>query len=128
MGKEEALMLLRKAQECITEAKALYDLELYAGSINRSYYAIFNAIQSVLQYKDVMVKTHKGAHVQFSNHFIKTGVLPENIKTLPQKVENLRLRGDYEADHQLYREDAMQALSMAQEFCGAINNYFDVKH
>ena len=128
MGKDEALMLMRKAGECLTEAQALYNLELYAGSINRSYYSIFNAMQAALQYKDIMVKTHKGAHIQFNNHFIKTGIFPESIKTSPQKVENLRLKGDYDADHQLFQEDAMQALSMAKEFSLVINKYFDANH
>ena len=128
MGIEEVLILVGRANECLNEAQVLYDAHLYVGSINRSYYSIFNAIQAVLQSKDIMVKTHQGAHVQFHQHFIKTGIFNEDIKKIPQKVEAMRIKGDYEPDHQLYEEDAKTALLTAKQFYVAIKNYVDAKN
>jgi len=127
MGKEEVLMLVAKSNECLNEAQALFDLHFYAGAINRSYYSIFNAIQALLQSKDIMVKTHQGAHVQFHQHFIKPGAFNDEMKIIPQKVEALRLKGDYEPDHQMYEEDAQTALLLARQFYDAVKNYMNAK-
>jgi uncharacterized protein (UPF0332 family) len=127
MGREEALILVARANECLNEAQVLYDAHLYTGCINRAYYSIFNAIQAALQSNDIVVKTHQGAHVQFHQHFIKTGILNTEIKSIPQRVEDMRLKGDYEPDHQLYEEDAQNALRMARQFYEAIKKYVDAK-
>jgi uncharacterized protein (UPF0332 family) len=128
MGKEEVLLLVARASGCLDEAQVLYDAHLYIGSINRAYYSIFNALQAALQSKDIMVKTHQGAHVQFYQHFIKTGIFGEGIKVIPQKVEDMRLKGDYEPDHQLYEEDARTAILLAKQFYDAIKSYVDAKN
>jgi len=86
MGREEVLMLLAVGDDCLKESLGLYNLRLYRGSINRSYYAIFNVVQALLQSKDILVKTHQGAHVQFYQHFIKTGIFYDEIKKIPQQV------------------------------------------
>ena len=83
MGREEVLMLLAVGDDCLKESLGLYNLRLYRGSINRSYYAIFNVVQALLQSKDILVKTHQGAHVQFYQHFIKTGIFNDEIKKIP---------------------------------------------
>ena len=128
MGKEEVLMILAKASDCLKESQVLYDAGLFSGSINRSYYAIFNAVQSVLQYKDIMVKTHQGTHSQFQLHFIKTGIFSDDIKKIPQQVEQLRIKGDYEPEQQLYKEDAEYALSLAHQFYDVIKKYLDANN
>lgn len=128
MGKEEVMLLLAKSEECIKEAQALYNLHLNTGSINRSYYSIFNCVQAVLQAKDIFVKTHQGAHVQFHQHFIKTGIFNNDIKKIPQIVEDLRIKGDYEPDHQLHQDDAQRALLLAKQFYEAIKTYLDAEN
>ena len=128
MKEEEALLLLKKAGTCLEEGLALYRLDFYAGAINRAYYCIYNSMQAVLQRENIMVKSHKGLHVKFHQHFILTGILPDQIKKVPQQVENLRLKSDYEADQDLYQEDAKGALDMASEFYSAIQHYFNEKH
>lgn len=125
MGKEEALLLLSKAEECLNESKALHSLSFYSGAINRAYYSIFNSMQAILQYHDIRVKTHQGAHVQFHQHIIKQGLVTETVKNIPQQIEALRIKGDYEPDHQLFAEDADLAISLANEFYLTIKKYFD---
>ncbi|MDB5284225.1 MAG: hypothetical protein JWO06_3300 [Bacteroidota bacterium] len=125
MGKEEVLMILAKSSECLRESEVLFGAQLYSGSINRAYYSIFNAVQAVLQFKDIMTKTHQGAHAQFQLHFIKTGVFSEDIKKIPQQVEQLRIKGDYEPDQHLYKEDAQLALQLAHQFYEVIKKHLD---
>lgn len=39
---------LEQSKQCLKSSKVLYDVEDYKGSANRSYYAIFHALRSVL--------------------------------------------------------------------------------
>lgn len=39
---------MEKAQDLLSQAQLLYEAQKYDGSINRSYYAIFNTIRSLL--------------------------------------------------------------------------------
>ena len=128
MGKEEVLILIARANECINEAQVLYDAHLYIGSVNRSYYSIFNSLQAGLQSLDIMVKTHQGAHVQFHQHFIKTGIFNDEIKKIPQRVEELRIKGDYEPDHQVYADEEQVALLLARQFYDAMKTYVHAKN
>lgn len=124
MGKEEAILLLAKAEECLKAARLLFDSGFYPDSVNRSYYAVFNAMQCVLQMKDIMVKTHHDSHVQFNQQFIKTGIFSGEIGGIPQKIEEVRLKGDYEFGQQISKNDAETAISRATLFCEAVKKFF----
>ena len=39
---------MNKAKDLLSQSKLLFDNQKFDGSINRSYYAIFNAIRSLL--------------------------------------------------------------------------------
>ncbi len=39
---------MEQARQCITSAKALVEIDDYKGAANRSYYAVFHAMRSVL--------------------------------------------------------------------------------
>jgi uncharacterized protein (UPF0332 family) len=54
---------LQKAQDCLADAAYLLAGNRLEASCNRSYYAIFDAIQALLSLtEDVYFKTHQGAH------------------------------------------------------------------
>lgn len=46
--KELSKYRMEQARQCITSAKALVEIEDYKGAANRSYYAVFHAMRSVL--------------------------------------------------------------------------------
>jgi len=40
----------------------------------------------------------------------------------------MRIKGDYEPDHQLYEEDAEKALKLAKQFYDAVKKYLDAEN
>ena len=68
---------LESAQERLAAAK----LEMEAGhlkdSINRSYYAFFHTIRSLLAEKQIDFKKHSAVISYFRQHYIKTGIFEE---------------------------------------------------
>ena len=60
---------LSKAEDCYLAAKHLYENGLLTDSANRSYYAIFHAVRSVLALDGVDFKKHSGVISYF--HYTK---------------------------------------------------------
>jgi len=72
-------LYLAKADETMQEAVVMKQNNLYSGSVSRSYYASFYAVQAALESKSVFSKTHQGALIMFNKHFIKTEIFPRTL-------------------------------------------------
>lgn len=84
------------AHEALAEAMALMERELWRGSVNRLYYAMFYAAVALLATREVFPKTHKGARQQFSMLFLATGTIPENLGLSYSELFERRHSGDYD--------------------------------
>ena len=73
---------LESAQERLAAA----ELEMEAGhlkdSINRSYYAFFHTIRSLLAEKQIDFKKHSAVISYFRQHYIKTGIFEEKFRIM----------------------------------------------
>ena len=125
MGKEEVYNAAERASLCLKEAEVLLREKLWGGSINRSYYAVFCTVQAVLNTRDIHVKTHKGAHIKFHEHFIKTSLLNSTLGNIPDQVEEMRIEGDYDFEQDAFEEDARKAFELAQYFLTEVKKYLD---
>lgn len=65
---------LNKAEDCLSAAKLLLQDNLYADSANRSYYAIFHAINALFALRSIGFKKHAGVLANFNTDYIKTGI------------------------------------------------------
>ena len=73
---------LCKAKECLTDAKLLADNGSYKALANRSYYAIFHAMRSVLALDGFDSKKHSGIIAEFQRLYIKTGVFDKEMSVI----------------------------------------------
>lgn len=121
--KPEVLKLLAKAQDCLESAELNYNEGFYDAAVNRSYYAIFDAVTALLLVKQVVVKSHTGAIQQFAQHFVKTGIfsisLQENLIFCFQK----RQKGDYDLYSDISREEAENAIMKSRAFVWEASNW-----
>ena len=62
--------ILAKASDCLEDSLELLSGERYDAALNRAYYTMFHCIQSLLTSKNIVVKSHKGAHNAFHKEFI----------------------------------------------------------
>lgn len=56
---------LEKAEKCLSSAKVLVQSEDYCGAANRSYYAMFHCIRSLLALEGVDFSKHAGVMAVF---------------------------------------------------------------
>lgn len=87
---------MERAQEALTEALLLMDQELWRGSVNRLYYAMFYAAVALLATQGIHPKTHKGVRQQFSILFLSTGKIPEDLGLAYSELFERCHSGDYD--------------------------------
>ncbi len=102
---------LNKGQEAILEAEVLLETRHWNTSINRSYYACFYVVSSLLLLKDVKSKTHTGTRTMFHQHLIQAGILTDVDADVYDMLFDSRQEGDY---IDFVEFDTAQAYSMLQ--------------
>jgi len=121
---EDAIAYLHKAKDCLSDAEYLLKDGRLEAACNRSYYAIFDAVQALLSLTEGgYIKTHQGAHIKFRELYLKTGKLPLLLNPILTEAFNLRQGGDYELDFEITREKAHEMFDNANRFVYIINSY-----
>jgi len=87
---------MRCSHEALAEASVLMERELWRGSMNRLYYAMFYSAVAALATHDVFPKTHKGVRQQFSLLFLSTRRVPEDLGLAYSELFERRHSGDYD--------------------------------
>ncbi len=114
---------LTTAQEELENAKLMYEHSRFKASMNRSYYAIFHAMRSVLAIDQVDFKKHSGVISYFTREYIKTGVFDKKYSDIIRKASAARNSSDYEDFYEAAPEEALQQWNEAQEFYDAVQKY-----
>jgi len=70
---------LRRAKETLDDAHILAEKGKWNSTINRLYYSAYYAIMALLLNSDYNPTTHNGAKHNFSEHYIKTEIIPKEL-------------------------------------------------
>jgi len=116
MSRHEINRLMSLAEETLRDAQFLFENGRYNGVPNRSYYAVFNAVNALLRLREQHTKTHKGAKSKFNELFIKTNQMPEEANTWLEECAQLRQSGDYDFTSDITEEQARLSIDYANEF------------
>ena len=112
-----------KAYECIRESELMLDNEMFSGSVNRSYYAIFNAARAVLALDGVDRSKHSGVIAYFQKEYIKTGIFSRDFSDIIQDAFHIRQITDYEDYYVVSKSDVKDQLEDALKFCDKMKEY-----
>jgi uncharacterized protein (UPF0332 family) len=113
---------LERAKECFAVCEACIDTSLY-GASNRLYYAIFNAIRSVLALEGVDFKKHSAVISHFRQHYLKPGVFDQTYSVLIGDAEKVRLGSDYDDLYVPDRGKIIDLMEEARTFLALIEQY-----
>jgi uncharacterized protein (UPF0332 family) len=70
---------LQQARESLLETDALYQVDLWRGTINRAYYAMFYAVLALAVYRQEITSKHSGLITFFDREFVKEGAFPKEL-------------------------------------------------
>lgn len=114
--KIEINRLLAKANDCIESAELNLKEGFYDAAVNRSYYAVFDALTALLLSKGITVKSHSGAIQQFALHFIKENIFEEKMQEILIYCFQKRQKGDYDLYSDLSELEANESLEKAKYY------------
>lgn len=118
---------MERAKELLDEAEKLLDNEAYKSANNRAYYAIEKAINALLIYKKIEVKTHNGAMKMFNVEYVRTenACFTDEDYRVVSKAEQIRNSSDYDDFYVTNKEEARQQVASARYFVEKVEEYFD---
>ncbi len=106
---------LGNAKETLREVDLHIGNELWNTAVNRLYYACFYAVSALLAKHEIYTKTHSGAIKMFSLHFIKPGIVNEDLGIFYSKIFDMRQNADYEDFLDYEKEEVVALLKPAEE-------------
>ena len=112
---------LKKAKDLLTQAELLNENKKYDGSINRSYYAIFNAMKSILALIELDSAKHSGVLGLFDRYFVKNNLLDKKFSKIAHEAFDIRQDNDYEDFYEPTPEESEIQLRNAAKFIAEID-------
>ena len=108
---------LEHAIDCIEEA------EKYRGASNRSYYALFHAIRSVLALDGIDRKHHSGVISEFRRLYIHTGIFDTEWSNIIGDQFDNRSASDYNDFYTPAKEEVEEQVASAKRFLTLTQSY-----
>lgn len=118
---------LDKARRCIKTAELNYADNDYEGAANRSYYAVFHAIRSILALEGVDFKKHSGVIGYFREKYIKTGMFDVELSDIVGDLFEARGSSDYDDFYVISKERVEEQIRNAKHFVDVMDNYIQLK-
>jgi uncharacterized protein len=87
---------LSRAKDTFEDALILAENSKWNSTINRLYYSAYYAVMALLISKNLNPTTHNGAKSNFSEHFIKTNLIPKELGKMYSQLFTWRQKGDYD--------------------------------
>ena len=113
------------ARDCLVEAQELLQLNRYKGAANRSYYAVFHAIRSVLALDGIDRRKHSGVISEFQRLYIKTGIFDKEFSDIIGDQFEHRTSSDYDDFYIISKSEAVELVMGAERFLDAVGLFLE---
>lgn len=111
---------LDKAKDLLNQAKLLHENGKFDGSINRSYYAIFNAIRALLALLKLDSSKHSGVISYFDRYFVKQGFFDKRFSKIAHSAFDIRQDNDYEDFYNPTDEESNNQIIDGEDFINEV--------
>jgi uncharacterized protein (UPF0332 family) len=111
---------IERARELIEVSGSLFKDRHLKDSINRSYYAIFNALRAQLALERFDSRKHSGIIAEFQKLYIKTGIYPKLFSDYIKSAFEIRSKSDYDDMYIVTEAEAETQIEHAQALVAAI--------
>ena len=93
------------AEDDLETAKMLFSAGKWKAALNRSYYAIFHALRSVIALDGFDAKKHSAVIAYFNQQYIKSGIFGHVVTKLVTSAFEMRGGADYQDFYIVSKED-----------------------
>ena len=117
---------LETAQERLNAARVLLREGFYNDTVSKAYFAIHAISRAILILHDVRASTHEGVKTMLSKELIKEAkILPHDFAKKYSQLKALREDVDYEDFITYTREDAEEAVEIADTFIEKVSDVIE---
>jgi len=102
--------LIERSKRYLKSAEILLDEGDYESSVSRAYYAMFFSAQAMLLTKELSFSSHKSVISAFGEHFVKPGILSNEMGRELHRAFEKRQIGDYEYTFVISKSEAVEIL------------------
>lgn len=120
-----SLYRIQNAVDTLNAARVCYDSKHYKDAINRSYYAAFYAVKSVLALEEVDFKRHKDAVAYFNQKYVAGDIFPRELGRCLGRLKQKRETSDYDDFYVASMEEAQEQIQAAEFILGNIKCYLE---
>ena len=117
----------QRALECLAAAKSLLESGNYKSAANRSSYAVFHAMRSVLAFDEVDRRHHSSVISEFRKRYIKTGIFETELSKIISVLFDTRTDSDYDDFFVISKEEVVEQTKNAEYFLNQIKLFLDKK-
>jgi uncharacterized protein (UPF0332 family) len=111
-----------KSRETLSDALNNFKAGMYKTSVNRSYYAVLHSARSLLILKGIDPLRHEGVKTMMSLHFIKAGIIPQEVIKIFKELLAIRTDVDYGDFETVDKSEAEKAIKKARRFVKIIES------
>ena len=112
---------LEKANRFLNQAGMMCELEQWDIAANRYYYACFHAVQALFVHNGLASRRHKGMLTQLGLHFVKTGIIEDQLGAFLTRMEQLREKGDYNCLFEVTKDELLTFVEPAHKLVETIS-------
>ena len=123
LHKELSEHRFKQALSAIQSAKFLIERHDYEGAANRTYYAVFHALRSVLALDKVDFRKHSGVISYFRKTYVKTNTFPNEVSKTIGKAFELRSEGDYDDYYEVSEKEITELVDRTEKMLYMIEEY-----
>ena len=123
--KQAARARMKQARETLKEAEVLFEQDLWRGTINCPYYAMFYAVLALAASKEVVISKHTHAISFLDKEFIRKNIFSKDLSRAFHVWFDERQTSDYGEIWDIEYTEAQTALTEAKSFVKTIESYLD---
>ncbi|HQG78515.1 MAG TPA: HEPN domain-containing protein [Bacteroidales bacterium] len=111
---------IKRAKDTFEDALILAEKNKWNSAINRLYYAAYYAVIALLLKSDIKATTHNGVKSNFSEYFIKTGIISKDLGKIFSQLFTWRQKGDYDDLFDFEKDKVLPYLEPVKELIETI--------
>lgn len=116
---------MSQAKDSLEVAEWTFAQNLYKDSINRSYYATFYAIKTVLAVEEIDFKRHKDVMGYFNKTYVATEKISKELGRKIGKLQQIREKSDYDDFYLASKEIAKRQVDTAKQVIEEVVMFLD---
>ena len=113
---DELRVMLEKARRYIKSAGVLQREGDHDSAVSRLYYAMFYCAEALLLAKGHSFSSHRAVISAFAQHFVKSGILPQELHQWLRTAFAKRQLSDYEFITAIDAADVMSLKTQSEQF------------